>query len=72
MTVGSTSAVTRASWTRVATLASSVPARAARTGTSRRRARAAITPVVAVAETKPPARPAIITPRRAPNIRVAA
>ena len=71
-TVGSATVVITSSCTSVARLASTAPASAARREASFRRYLAAITPVVAVPETKPPARPATISPRREPRIRVAA
>ena len=71
MTRGSATAVTMASCTRVETLARRAPARAAWKVASPRRTRAAMTPVVAVPETNPPARPATMSPRLAPSKRVA-
>ena len=71
MTRGSATAVTMASCTRVETLARTAPARAARKVASPRRTRAAMTPVVAVPDTNPPARPATMSPRLAPSNRVA-
>src|SRR5271165_4890545 len=61
----------RANWMNVATVEKAAPATAALMLAGSLAARPAIAPIVAVLETKPDARPAMGSPKRAPSARVA-